>query len=192
VRIFGLLEQEEGVPDPNAPLDKDVMRRVSRVARIQRTDRLELEVSVHRPGFAAPMTATFGAAGLASVKALQSPTFEVEGTTIYGKLVELIDRDQADEDGRWFWGELRRESGESWRVQFRPADIDKVTPLFRKQVAVAGKAVYYRVANPKIVADSIAPDADRDYEVAFDELYGCYRDAFGTDTKSLLKRLREE
>jgi len=192
IRVLGFLEQEDGVPDPNVPLDSTLIRRVARVARIQKADKLELEVSVHRPGFAEPMIATFGAAGLASVKALQSPTFEIEGTTMYGKLVELVDRDKSDEDGKGFWGELRRESGESWRVQFKPSQIDNAVHLFRKQVAVTGKAVYYRVTSPKIVVDSIVADADRDYEAAFDELFGCYRDAFNADTATLVKRMREE
>ncbi|MBV9763129.1 MAG: hypothetical protein JO340_21380 [Acidobacteriaceae bacterium] len=192
VNLLGFLEQEEGVLDPNVTLDAALLRRVSRVAQIQRRDKLELEVSVQRPGFPEPIKATFGAAGLASIKALQAPTFEVAGVTMYGKLVELVDRDKADEGGRGFWGELRRESGETWRVQFKATDVEKATALFRKQVVVSGNAVYYRAASPKIVVETISLDADRDYEAAFDELFGCYRDAFNSDTATLVKRMREE
>jgi hypothetical protein len=41
-------------------------------------------------------------------------------------------------------------------------------------VVVTGKAVHYRIATPKIIADTIAADAERDYETAFDEVFGCY------------------
>lgn len=192
IRTLDMLEREDGMPDPSVPLDPSLIRRVARLARIQKTDKTELEVSIDAPGLPKPVRGRFGAAGMASIRALQTPTFEVEGASVYGKLVELVDRDQSDEDGGWFWGELRRENGDSWRVQFRQAQLDAVTPLFRKQVVVTGKIVYYRVANPKIIADAIAPDADRDYEAAFDELFGVYRDAFGADTETLIRRLREE
>jgi len=192
VRSLGLLEEEDGVISPNAPLDRSFIRRVSRVARIQNADKLELEVSIHSPGFPEPLVATFGAAGLASIKALQAPTFQIAGVTMYGKLVELVDRDKADEDGKGFWGELRRENGEAWRVQFKSTDVEKATLLFRKQVVVIGSAVYYRAATPKIVVDSIDADADRDYEAAFDKLFGCYKEAFDADTATLLKRLYED
>jgi hypothetical protein len=188
IRTLDQLEREEGVVDFSQQWDRDLIRRVSRVARIQKRDRLELEVSIQRPGDPDPVVATFGAAGIASIHALQTPTFEVGGLSIYGKLVELLDRDPADEGGKGFWGELRRDNGESWRVQFRPADLDKVTPLFRKQVLVTGVGVYYRVASPKIIADSISVDSERDYESAFEEMLGNYRDVMSADA---LQRLRE-
>ena len=192
VRVIGILEREDGVLDPNQEFDRDVLRRMFRVARIQKADKLELQISIQRPGFSAPMEATFGSAGIASIRALQSPTFEVEGMTLYGKLVELIDRDKSDEDGKGFWGELRRETGENWRVQFKASDADRITTLFRKQVAVTGRAVHYRVATPKIVADTISQDIERDYEAAFDQVFGCYKQAFNSDLKGLLRKMREE
>lgn len=192
VKVLGTLEREDGVVDPNQQFDRFLLRRVTRMARIQRQDRMELSLSLHRPGSSEPIAATFGSAGIASVRALQSPTFEVEGMSLYGKLVELIDRDQADEDGKGFWGELRRETGENWRVQFKPGDTERATSLFRKQVVVTGKAVHYRIATPKIIADTIAADAERDYETAFDEVFGCYKETFKSDLKTLLKRMRED
>jgi hypothetical protein len=182
IRTLNELEQDGGILEPSRALDRELIRRVARVARIQRADKLELEISIQlpgqRPGFAEPLTATFGSAGIASIRALQTPTFEVEGMSLYGKLVELIDRDPSREDGKGFWGELRRENGDSWRVQFRTTDVDDVTRLFRKQVVVTGKAVYYRVATPKLVAEHIDADAERDYEAAF--------------SPELLKAVREE
>jgi hypothetical protein len=189
IRTLNALEQDDGILEPGRALDRELIRRVARVARIQKADKLELEVSIQRPGFAEPLTATFGTAGIASIRALQTPTFEVEGMSLYGKLVELLDRDPSDEDGKGFWGELRRENGDSWRVQFRTTDVDNGTRLFRKQVVVTGRAVYYRVATPKLVAGSIDADAERDYEAAFDELVGCYKGAFSPE---LLKAVREE
>ena len=189
IRTLNELEADDGILEPNRALDRELIRRVARVARIQRADKLELEVSIQRPGLSEPLTAKFGSAGIASIRALQTPTFEVEGMSLYGKLVELIDRDPSDEDGKGFWGELRRENGDPWRVQFRTTDVDDVTRLFRKQVVVTGKAVYYRVATPKLVAEKIDADAERDYEAAFDELVGCYKGAFSPE---LLKAVREE
>ena len=189
IQTLNQLEQDDGVLDPNQQIDRELIRRISRVARIQRADRTELEISIQRPGDTDPLTATFGNAGLSSIQALQSPTFEVEGMSLYGKLIELLDRDPSEEDGKGFWGELRKDNGEAWRIQFKPSDVDEVTRLFRKQVMVTGKAIYYRVATHKLVAESIAADTERDYESAFDELHGCYKDAFSPE---LLKAVRAE
>jgi hypothetical protein len=189
ISTLNRLEQDDGIVDPNIQIDRELIRRISRIARIQRADRTELEISITRPGYPEALAATFGSPGLSSIRALQSPTFEVEGISLYGKLVELLDRDPSEEDGKGFWGELRKDDGEAWRIQFKPSDIDEVTRLFRKQVMVTGKAIYYRVATHKLVAESISADSERDYEAAFDELNGCYKDAFSPE---LLKAVRGE
>lgn len=142
---------------------------------------------MQRPGYPDPLTATFGSAGLSSIRALQSPTFEVEGLSLYGKLVELLDRDPSEEGGKGFWGVLRKDEGELWRIQFNSSDVDQVTRLFRKQVVITGKAIYHRVATHKLVASAIDADGERDYESAFDELNGCYKNVFSPE---LLKELR--
>jgi hypothetical protein len=183
------LEHDDGIPDPNREMDRELIRRISRLARIQRSDRTELLVSIQRPGDPDPLTATFGSAGLSSIRALQSPTFEVDGLSLYGKLVELLDRDPSEEDGKGFWGELRKDDGEPWRIQFKASDADKAARLFRKQVVISGRAIYYRVATHKLVAESIDADAERDYESAFDELSGCYKNVFSPE---LLKAVRGE
>jgi hypothetical protein len=153
---------------------------------------MELEVSIIRPGIDTPLIATFGTSGMASLSALQTPTLEVQGVSMYGKLVELVDRDESDEDGKGFWGELRRDNGEPWRVQFRSSDIDQVTTMFRKQVVIVGRAVHYNVTRPKIVADTIALDSDRDYEAGFDEIFGTAKGAFNADLETLIRRNRED
>ena len=153
---------------------------------------MELNISLNRPGIEMSVTATFGNYGMASLTALQSPTLEVQGMSVYGKLTELVDHDETDEDGRGFWGELRRDTGEPWRVQFKSSDSDQVTNLFRKQVVVTGRAVYYNVTRPKIVAETITLDTDRDYEAAFDEIFGSYKNVFNANLDTLIKRNRED
>jgi hypothetical protein len=151
-----------------------------------------LHLVLQRPGKHKPTEATFGAAAAATAWSLQAPVFEMEGTTIFGKLYELKDTDPEDEGTRGFWGELRRETGETWRIQFAAESAEKVTGLFRKQVAVTGTAKYYRIAAPKLVASDIAPDQERDYEKVFDELYGCDRKVYGDDFQKALKEMRGE
>jgi hypothetical protein len=192
VNLLNTLEADEGVPEPNRQYDRLLLRRIARVAKIQKRDRMELEVSMQRPGTQTPVKAIFGAYGMASLTALQAPTLEVSGVSMYGKLVELVDRDASDEDGKGFWGELRRDNGEPWRAQFKPSDIDLVAGMFRKQVIVTGKAVYYNVTRPKIVVEHIALDSDRDYEAAFDEIFGAYKGVFNADLATLIERNRED
>ena len=45
---------------------------------------------------------------------------------------------------------------------------------------------------PKIVADSITLDAYRDYEAAYDEMFGSYKNVFNADLNTLIKRNRED
>jgi len=189
---FGALEIDAGVPEPNRNLDQDLMRRISRIARVQRRDRTELEIRVDYRELTAPVQVTFGNSGVETLKALQVPTFQVEGVSLFGKLVQLVDYDPEDNQEKGFWGELILSDGEVWRAQFKPNDAERVTPLFRKQVHVIGKAVYYRVKTPKIVADSIVLDPDRDYEAAFDEIFGSYKNVFNTDFDTLMRRNNED
>jgi hypothetical protein len=172
--------------------ERNVVRRLNRINKIRERDKTELHLVLQRPGKHKPTEATFGAAAAATAWSLQAPVFEMEGTTIFGKLYELKDTDPEDEGTRGFWGELRRETGETWRIQFAAESAEKVTGLFRKQVAVTGTAKYYRIAAPKLVASDIAPDQERDYEKVFDELYGCDRKVYGDDFQKALKEMRGE
>jgi len=194
VRTVEHLETEDlpGVGSDQT-IDPKIVLRLNRIARIQRRDKTELHLAINSGSKAKPLEATFGDAGMAAVRALQAPTFQMEDLTIYGKLYELADHDPAgEEEGKGFWGELKRDNGEVWRVQFKAADLEKVTPLFRKQVAVNGTAVYYRVATPTIVASRIEADRDRDYEAAFDELFGCDKQLYKADFDTLLRQMRGE
>lgn len=172
--------------------DRSLVRRLNRINKIAERDKTELHLVLQRPGNHKPEGATFNAAAAATAWALQAPEFEMEGTTIYGKLFELKDN-TFDEEGRGgFWGELCRENGEKWRIQFTADSAEKATSLFRKQVAVSGTAKYYRIAAPKLIAIDITQDQERDYEKAFDELYGRDRDIYGNDFQKALKEMRGE
>jgi hypothetical protein len=192
LRTLVVLEAEQGVPEPDRNLDPGILRRISRVAKVQRRDRMELQVQINRPGIPQPLSATFGSAGMETLRALQVPTFQVEGVSLYGKLVQLVDYDPYDEQEKGFWGELILSDLDAWRVQFKPSDIEIATSLFRKQVHIIGCAVHYRVARPKIVVESIVADTDRDYEAAFDELFGSYKNVFNADLNTLIRQVREE
>lgn len=189
---LGALETDAGIPEPKRNLDQNLMRRISRIARVQRRDRTELEIRVEHPDFTAPIQVTFGNSGIETLKALQVPTFQVEGVSLFGKLIQLVTYDLEDNGEKGFWGELNLSDGDIWRVQFKPSDAERVTPLFSKQVHVIGKAVYYRVKTPKIVAESIVLDPDRDYETAFDEIFGSYKSVFNANFDTLMRRNNEE
>ncbi len=174
---------------PKEEVDARIVRRLNRIARIQRTDKTEMRIELRKPGRKAS-AATFGEAAIACARSLQAPTFSVEGLTVFGKLYELTDKNPDDETDKGFWGELRRDNGEVWRVQFKPSDLERVVRLFRRQVSVTGRALYYRIEKPKIVAEDITQDRERDYEAAFDELYGCDKDTFRADFETLLREMR--
>lgn len=172
--------------------ERNVVRRLNRINRVRERDKTELHLILQRPGGHKQTEATFNAAAAATVWSLQAPVFEVEGLTIYGKLFELRDTDPEDEGTKGFWGELRRENGETWRIHFRPDIAEKVAGLFRKQVAITGTGKYYRIATPKLEALSIVIDEERDYEKAFDELFGSDRHIYGNDFDKALKDMQGE
>jgi hypothetical protein len=172
--------------------ERNVVRRLNRINKVQERDKTELYLVLQTPGKQKPTEATFNATAAACALSLQAPVFEVEGLTIYGKLFELRDTDPEDDGTKAFWGELRRENGETWRIHFRPAIAEKVASLFRKQVAVTGTGKYYRIAPPKLEATDIAHDEERDYETAFDELFGSDRHIYGNDFEKALKDMQGE
>ncbi len=191
-RVVSLIDRlgHSGFQEVEEPSEKQIVRRLNRIAKFQRMDKTELRMAVKKPNVQVEQ-AVFGDAAIEMIRSLQAPVFEMEGMTIFGKLYELRDRDEEDEENnRGFWGELRRENAETWRIQFAPSDTERAVSLFRKQVAVTGLAKYYRIANPKLVVREIGPDIERDYEAAFDELFGSDRKTLGTDAQALLKEMR--
>jgi hypothetical protein len=194
IETVGLLDRED-FPEASADqqIDQHIIRRLSRIARIQRSDRTQMHLSISRPGQRKPLSATFGSNAIAVVRSLQAPTFNVEDTVLYGKIYQLMDKTSSDDDDeKGFWGELRTDTGETWRIQFRPEDAETATPLFRKQVKVTGLAVYYRLVHPKIVCKAIELDRDRDLEKAFDELYGCNKEVYKADLGTILRAIHGE
>jgi len=121
---------------------------------------------------------------------MQAPVFQMEDMTLTGKLCELKDTHGEGEEEKGFWGELRRDNGEAWRIQFRPDDVREAAQLFRKQVRLTGTAKYYRITAPKLIVKDMALDVDRDYETAFDELLGCDKKIYPGTLSDVLRDLR--
>lgn len=133
-------------------------------------------------------TVVFGAPAIRRLAALREPVFSEENVTLYGKLVELKDRSQMDDTHGKFWGELRRDNGERWRIQFDDDCEATAVPLFRQQVCVYGTAHYFQTRTPKLIASGVDPDATRDYVAAFDGLFGANKDKYNADLPTLLAR----
>lgn len=193
-KVVKTVEQLRTSRKTQGEVDPLIVRRLSRIARVQRPDKTRLGIAVRAPEQRTPDFATvFDQAAIDCVRALQSPTFTIEGLTLFGKLTELRDKDEEEDSKRGFWGELKRENGESWRVQFKLGDLDAVTQLFRKQVSVTGKAFYFRSQSPKLIAQTISAEQERDYEGAFDEIFGSDKELYGNaDFAELLKEMRGE
>ena len=134
------------------------------------------------------VTATFGAVAVQRIRSLREPVFVEGGVSLYGKLRVLSDKARTDEGSGMFWGELSRDNGERWRIQFEDKDEPTVTRLWRKQVIVIGTACYYQIRSPKLIAERIDLDVERDYEVAYKELFGCDRGNNPIDFQTLLSR----
>ncbi|MGA2592464.1 MAG: hypothetical protein ABSH32_21340 [Bryobacteraceae bacterium] len=192
VKTIELLDREElaGV-DPRDQIDARIVKGLIRIARIQRLDKTEMRIALKGFGQRKPIVARFGESGMAAVRSLQASTFTVEDVTVYGKLIELADRDPDEDDGeKGFWGVLRRENGDCWRLQCAPADKDRVAPLFMRQVRANGTAMYYRVASTKLIVKEIEPEIDKDFDSAFDELFGSDRKLYNADFDTLMRRMR--
>jgi hypothetical protein len=180
------------------PIEHKIVRHLDRIAKIQHSDRTELRLSVKRiDGIASDTmarrssSAIFGEAAIRSIREVRLPAFANDTMTLYGRLFELKDRNK-ERDSNRFWGELRLDNGEIWRVQFDNSKTPDATRLFRRQVRVTGRAYYYEAYPPKIVPDEIVPDEERDYEAAFDELYGSAKTQLNADFATLLDEMHGE
>jgi hypothetical protein len=177
---------------PESESDRSIVRRLNRIAKIQQTDKTELQIGVAQPGsHELREKAIFGEAAAATAWSIQAPVFQMEGMVLYGKLYELKDADtDNDDEPHGFWGELHRDNGEVWRIQFKNTDLLKAAPLFRQQVSVKGVAKYYRIAAPKLIAADISLDKERDYEAAFEDLVGCDKGIYPKGIANALKQVR--
>lgn len=171
-------------------LDPRLVTRLGNISKVQEIDKTRVEMRLVTPGTARPLTAVFDRRTTAVINKLREPNFAVEELTVYGKLRELRDKyDDDDESKKAFFGELLGDDGIVYRVEFKPKDEDAARRLFRKQVAVTGNVTYYKAKSPLIAVTEIEPDQERDYESAFDELYGSSPELAKTDLKTLLRQL---
>jgi len=173
---------------------RQIVSRLDRMTFLQETSKSEARFRVMVPKAyktalrrKAPTTAIFGDAAINRLKTFRQPLFVEHGVTLHGKLIELKDKSQVEsvELGK-FWGELRRDNGERWRIQFDSKDEEKAVPLFRRQVRVLGTAHYYQSRTPKLTDVEVFPDENRDYVAAFKELFGIHKDLYRSDLKGLL------
>lgn len=169
-----------------------IINRLDRIAYIHERSKADARFNVNIPkaykadSQKAKTTAVFGGVAIKRLVAMREPVFTEEGVTLYGKLTELKDKTKIDATGGAFWGELKRDNGEKWRVQFAGEYESKAIPLFRQQVRIFGSAHYFQARTPKLVACDVQPDEDRDYLKSFDELVGINRSHYGTSLEALL------
>jgi hypothetical protein len=172
--------------------DPRMVTRLGNIAKVQEIDKTKIVLSL-RTGRAKAKTAVLDTRAVKAVTALREPNFSVEGLTVYGKLRELRDKyDDDEESKRAFFGELLADDGTVWRVEFKAREVDRAASLFRKQVYVTGQAVYYKAMSPKLIAAEFGADEERDYEAMFDELFGSNPELAGADLSVLLKELRND
>ncbi|MQA29226.1 MAG: hypothetical protein GEU82_05210 [Luteitalea sp.] len=157
---------------PMADFDPRIVNRLNNIGKVQEIDKTKMELTLRTNGMR-PTKAVLDTAAVKAVSALREPNLTIEGVTVYGKLRELHDKYDDDDDGtKAFFGELLSDDGEVWRIEFKPRDVSSAALLFRRQVFVTGTATYYQAVNPKLHAIDFGADDERDYEAAFDELYG--------------------
>jgi hypothetical protein len=196
--VYGL-NRAQRKPVASAPQLQDAVQArivsgLGRIAYVHDRSKAEAKFEVNTPkAFRVAdnkprITATFGAVAVQRIRSLREPVFVEGGISLYGKLQVLSDKAQTDEGSGIFWGELSRDNGERWRIQFKDRDEPRVTKLWRKQVIVMGTACYYQVRSPKLIADEIDPDVERDYEAAYQELFGCDRGNNPIAFRTLLSR----
>ena len=194
VFALGSRKPVQNMPDADAASAR-IVNRLDRIAFIGEKSKAQARMSLRYPariyrfpGTTIRKTAVFGQAAIRNIEKLREPVFEEHGITIYGKLFELSDRTQVEREHAKFWGELRRDNGERWRIQFADEDADTAVPLFRKQVRITGDAYYFQTRSPKLVAATIVQDEERDYLAAFDEIVGSNKRQYGADTGTLLRQ----
>ena len=132
-------------------------------------------------------SATFGSVAVERLAAMREPVFTERSVTLYGKLIELKDKSLVEREDGKFWGELRRDNGERWRVQFENEYQPEAVPLFRRQVRIFGDAYYFHARTPKLIASKVDADEQRDYLAAFDEIFGINKELYGADLQTLLR-----
>ncbi len=176
-----------------------VVHRLDKMAFINTQSKVEAKFALQQPpsyipppgSKRLPVKATFDSHTVEQIREYSPEAVFIEqGVTLYGKLFQLKDKSQELQEGRTvFWGELRLDNHKRWRVQFRRELMAATAPLFGHQVSVTGVAHYFDGRAPKLIASSITEDDNRDYEAAFDEIYGIFPDMLGdTSLEDLIDR----
>jgi hypothetical protein len=168
--------------------DPRLVTRLGNIGKVQEIDKTRVEFALRTNG-GRPKRAVFDRRTTQVINTLRQPNFAIEDLTVYGKLRELHDR--YDDEHKDFFGELVGDDGNVWRIQFKPKDVDRASALFRKQVFVTGNVTYFKALNPRILAIDFGLDEERDYEAAFDELYGSEPALAGVDLATLVREADE-
>jgi hypothetical protein len=173
--------------------DPRVVSRVGNINKVREIDKTRVEFSLVQRGGGRQEKATINDRTAEVLAKLREPNFAIEDLTVYGKLSQLRDPSgEGEESRKAFFGELVGDDGQTWRIEFRPDDAQRVAGLFRRQVHVTGNAVYYKALNPKIVAKDFGPDEQRDYDAAFDEMFGASPELTDTPLKKLIEELETD
>jgi hypothetical protein len=171
--------------------DPRVVSRLGNIGKVQEIDKTRVEMALRSNG-GRPQKAVFDRRTSQVITKLRQPNFAIDGITLYGKLKELTDNHDDDEEGKKaFYGELVGDDGNIWRIEFRPRDVERAALLFRKQVFITGNVTYYKARNPRITAQEFGPDEERNYEAAFDELFGANKEFANEDLDTLVRDLED-
>ncbi len=159
---------------PPGPIDGRLVTRLGNIDKVRELDKVNVEVTLIPPkGSGRSVKAEINDRTAEAVAAYRQPTFTLTDVTVFGKLFQLRDRqNEGDEGTRRFFGDLHGDDGARWRVEFPAEYAAKAAALFRRQVFVTGRAVHYRGIAPKLEAREFGPDDDRDYDLAFTEMFG--------------------
>lgn len=168
-----------------------VIPKLAQIAEIQKKDKTQLQMALAVPRGKKPQISVFSEPGIRTIEAISAEQTKEFGLSLYGKLRELFDRSIGDKPSKYFWGELLRDNGEVWRTRFDSTQEAEVLALFRKRVVLQGDVTYFQGLSPRIDVTKAALDESRDYEAAFDDLYGCDADIYGKeDFGALIAEMR--
>jgi hypothetical protein len=166
-----------------------VLRRLAIVGRIQEKDNTELKMQlVSSRG--KPKETKFSAKGIETLRAMSAAELAIEAVTLYGKLQRLSDYSN-DDEGQFFWGHLKEDSGKIWRIRFKTSELSKVQKLFTKQVIIAGDATYFKTRSPRVYVSDIREEKGKDYLAAMERFQKNYGPVFKkASSQDIMNELR--
>jgi hypothetical protein len=168
---------------------ESVLRRLTNISSYQEKDKTELQfrLNVRKEQ---PQQSSFSSKGIEVLREMGKAELQVEAVTLDGMLQRLM-YFSADEEGHYFWGGLREDNGNDWRVRFPISDLQRVQKLFTKQVIITGNATHFKTKSPRIDSCDITEEKPRDYLAAFDRFRSEYSNVFGDEEpEKLLEEMR--